>query len=47
MLLAIAGLAALFINLARRRRASRSELSDEERARAQRLLAGDGSGDQR
>jgi cytochrome c-type biogenesis protein CcmH len=42
MLLAIAGLAALFINLARRRRASRAELSDEERARAQRLLAGDG-----
>src|SRR5687768_8207042 len=42
VLLAVAGLAALFINLARRRRASRSELSDEERARAQRLLAGDG-----
>jgi cytochrome c-type biogenesis protein CcmH len=42
VLLAIAGLAALFLSLARRRRASRSELSDEERARAQRLLAGDG-----
>jgi cytochrome c-type biogenesis protein CcmH len=42
LLLAIAGLAALFINLRRRRRASRSELSDEDRARAQRLLAGDG-----
>src|SRR5688572_29088268 len=41
VLLAIAGLAALFLSLARRRRASRSELSDEERARAQRLLAGD------
>jgi cytochrome c-type biogenesis protein CcmH len=42
VLLAIAGLAALFFSLARRRRASRSELSDEDRARAQRLLAGDG-----
>src|SRR5688572_24434359 len=42
LLLAIAGLAALFLSLARRRRASRSELSEEERARAQRLLAGDG-----
>jgi cytochrome c-type biogenesis protein CcmH len=42
LLLAIVGLAALFLSLARRRRASRSELSDEERARAQRLLAGDG-----
>ena len=41
LLLAIAGLAALFFSLARRRRAARSELSDEERARAQRLLAGD------
>src|SRR5688572_18537863 len=41
VLLAIAGLAALFLSLARRRRAARSELSDEDRARAQRLLAGD------
>jgi cytochrome c-type biogenesis protein CcmH len=41
-LLAIAGLAVLFFSLARRRRAGRAELSDEERARAQRLLAGDG-----
>ena len=40
-LLAIAGLAVLFVNLSRRRRAGRTELSDEERARAQRLLAGD------
>ena len=42
VLLAIAGLAALFFSLARRRRASRSELSDEDRARAQQILAGDG-----
>ena len=42
VLLAMAGLMALFISLARRRRASRSDLSDEDRARAQRLLAGDG-----
>ena len=42
VLLALAGLAALFLSLARRRRGSRSELSDEDRARAQRLLAGDG-----
>ncbi len=42
VLLAIAGLAMLLMSLSRRRRASRSELSDEERARAQRLLAGDG-----
>ena len=41
VLLALAGLAVLFVNLARRRRAARAELSDEERARAQRLLAGD------
>jgi cytochrome c-type biogenesis protein CcmH len=41
VLLVIAGLAALFLSLARRRRASRSELSDEERAHAQRLLGGD------
>ena len=47
LLLAIAGLAALFSSLARRRRASRSELSDEERARAQRLLAGDGDAEPR
>jgi cytochrome c-type biogenesis protein CcmH len=40
-LLAIAGLAVLFVNLARRRRAERAGLSDEERARAQQLLAGD------
>ena len=42
LLLAISGLAALFLSLARRRRASRSELSEEEHVRAQRLLAGDG-----
>jgi cytochrome c-type biogenesis protein CcmH len=47
VLLAIAGLAALFINLARRRRASRAELSAEERTRAQRLLAGDGDAEPR
>jgi cytochrome c-type biogenesis protein CcmH len=39
-LLTIAGFAALFASLARRRRAARSELSDEERAKAQALLAG-------
>ncbi len=43
LLLALAGLAGLFVSLARRRRASRAELSDEDRARAQRLLAGDGA----
>jgi cytochrome c-type biogenesis protein CcmH len=42
VLLALAGLVVLFVSLARRRRAARSELSDVERARAQRLLAGDG-----
>jgi cytochrome c-type biogenesis protein CcmH len=42
LLLAVAGLAALFVSLARRRRGFRAELSDEERAQAQRLLAGDG-----
>ena len=47
LLLAIAGLAALFVSLARRRRAARSELSDEERARAQRLLAGGGDAEPR
>jgi cytochrome c-type biogenesis protein CcmH len=41
-LLAIAGLLVLYLNLARRRRAGQAGLSDEERARAQRLLAGDG-----
>jgi cytochrome c-type biogenesis protein CcmH len=41
-LLAVAGLAVLFIGLSRRRRAGRAELSEEEHARAQRLLAGDG-----
>jgi cytochrome c-type biogenesis protein CcmH len=40
-LLALAGLAALFVRLSRRRRESQAELTGEERARAQALLAGD------
>jgi cytochrome c-type biogenesis protein CcmH len=40
-LLVIAGLATLWLRLARRRRESQPELSGEDRARAQRLLAGD------
>lgn len=44
-LLALAGFAVLLVSLARRRRAARAELSAEERARAQALLAGDGDAD--
>ena len=40
MLLMLAGLAALFFRLARRRGESQSELSDEQRTRAQAMLAG-------
>jgi cytochrome c-type biogenesis protein CcmH len=39
MLLMLAGLAALFFRLARRRGESQSELSDEQRTRAQAMLA--------
>jgi cytochrome c-type biogenesis protein CcmH len=40
MLLMLAGLAALFFRLARRRGESQPELSDEQRTRAQAMLAG-------
>ena len=48
ILLMIGGLAALYYRIARRRRAAaRTELTDEERARAAALLAGDAGAEKR
>ena len=47
ILLVIAGLAALFFRLARRRAEPKQALSNEERARAAALLEGNGDGERR
>jgi len=47
ILLMVAGLAALYFRLARRRAEPKLDISDEERARAAALLKGDGNGERR